>query len=181
MKILTEFHTSKWSKGETTELYISPESASLTKRDFDFRISIATINGESTFTPFDGFSRVLTLLEGELELIHKGNHTTNLLPFDQDYFKGAWTTKSFGIAKDFNVICKEELEPFVEVMHLKAGQNRALDAIENDRIIYVEEGQVEIGEEKIQSESLILLDNSSVHIKTDISSIIIICSFENIH
>jgi environmental stress-induced protein Ves len=36
-------NTAKWSGGETTELFISPEGSSYKKRDFDFRLSTATV------------------------------------------------------------------------------------------------------------------------------------------
>ena len=51
VKIYNTFPTSKWSGGETTELYIYPADYQYKKRDFLFRISRATIPKEkSIFT-----------------------------------------------------------------------------------------------------------------------------------
>lgn len=181
MKIFTDFNTTEWSKGLTSELFIYPTNASLEKRDFEFRISIATISGQSKFTPFDGYNRILTLLEGELELIHKENHTANLLPFDQDHFKGSWTTFSTGVAKDFNVISKEHVEAFVEVVHLRPGQTQELDDSKEMQLIYVDEGSISMNANEIESNSLILIEKDVKQLQAKEGSVIIICGFDNLH
>lgn len=102
-----EFKTSHWSGGTTTELYIYPEGSDFKTRAFDFRLSIATINIEaSDFTPLPGVDRTLLLLEGELELIHEGHHSSKLKPLMQDSFSGGWRTKCIGTGKDLNLMTK---------------------------------------------------------------------------
>lgn len=102
-----DFKTTHWSGGTTTELYIYPEGADFKSREFDFRLSIATINiQESDFTPLPGVDRTLLLLEGELELIHEGHHSSKLFPLMQDRFSGGWQTKCVGTGKDFNLMTK---------------------------------------------------------------------------
>ena len=50
--------TANWAGGTTTELFIYPENTSFVNRDFDFRISTATVEVEaSTFTIFNNLNR----------------------------------------------------------------------------------------------------------------------------
>lgn len=111
----TDYTTTQWSGGDTTELYIYPENSNYQKRDFLFRLSSATVNVEkSEFTKLDGVSRKLMLLSGEMELIHKDKYNKKLMPFEQDSFMGDWNTESYGQARDFNLMtrlnCTGELE-----------------------------------------------------------------------
>jgi environmental stress-induced protein Ves len=102
-----DYTTTQWSGGETTELLIFPLASNFSDRQFDFRISIATINvNESNFTALPGIQRTLLLLEGELQLEHKHHHTSHLLPFDQDSFEGSWETHCLGSGTDMNVMTK---------------------------------------------------------------------------
>jgi len=96
---------SVWSGGTTSQLYISPENASFSDRIFDFRISSAVVElEESDFTPMPGFSRILMVLEGELEIIHEGYYSKVLKQFEIDEFSGDWKTSSKGKVVDFNLI-----------------------------------------------------------------------------
>ena len=91
--------TSEWSGGTTTQLYIYPESADFSKRDFAYRISSAKVEiDESTFTPFPNYNRKLMVLEGVLELYHEDQYAVQLHPFDQDAFPGDWISRSKGKA-----------------------------------------------------------------------------------
>lgn len=180
MKVFDSFKTTKWSKGDTTELFIYPEDANLNPATFDIRISIATINGNSVFTPFEDYHRILTLLEGELELHHKNQHTTNLLPFDQDYFKGKWETRSFGIAKNFNIIFKEKVAPLVGVHHLIKSREEQIELTGTLNLVYIDEGEVLINKTSVKAGSIALLDEKELHLQPSSDSIIIVCQFDNI-
>jgi hypothetical protein len=99
------FSTSNWSGGTTSQLYISPENSLFADRKFDFRISSAVVElEESDFTPMPGFSRILMVLEGELEIHHEGHYSKVLKPFEIDEFSGDWKTSSKGRVVDFNLI-----------------------------------------------------------------------------
>ena len=99
---------SVWSGGTTSQLYISPESASFSDRKFDFRISSAVVElEESDFTPMPGFSRILMVLEGELEISHEGHYSKVLKQFEIDEFSGDWKTSARGKVVDFNLIMGE--------------------------------------------------------------------------
>lgn len=101
---------SNWSGGTTTQLYISPVEASYAERNFDLRISSAVVElEESDFTPLKGYSRILMILEGKLELIHKNQYSKVLNRFDTDSFSGDWETSSKGKVIDFNLMMGEKV------------------------------------------------------------------------
>ena len=100
--------TIHWASGTSTEMFIYPRDGSFADRAFLFRISSATVEAEeSTFTFFEGITRHLMILNGELELIHEGRYTKYLKPFDQDTFSGEWSTRSRGKVTDFNLMLKD--------------------------------------------------------------------------
>lgn len=100
----------EWSGGKTTELFIMPMDRTFVGRDFEFRISTATVELErSVFTPLHGYKRVLMVIEGMMSLEHESHHTAKLKKFDVDRFDGDWETKSLGTCVDFNVIFKGDL------------------------------------------------------------------------
>ncbi len=102
---------SKWSGGMTRELYIYPKTALYTERNFDWRISSATIElDESSFTKLSGYFRHIMVLSGNTKLIHEGHHTIDLAQYGQDEFSGTWDTKSQGKCLDFNLMLKEGLK-----------------------------------------------------------------------
>lgn len=110
------FTTTGWSGGKTTELFIFPENSSVTDRNFNFRISTATVEIEETaFTFYTGYQRKLMVLQGELFLDHEDQHAVLLKPFDQDQFSGEWKTKGKGRVVDFNVIYEPNIE--LELAH----------------------------------------------------------------
>lgn len=102
--------TNSWSGGTTTELFIFPATASYADRNFDFRISTATVESEtSDFTELNGFSRYLMVLEGEMIIRHEERYEKQLHRFDFDEFEGSWKTQSAGKVRDFNIIYRPEL------------------------------------------------------------------------
>lgn len=108
--------TSSWAGGKTTELYIHPRSARYADRDFDFRISSATVETEeSEFTALPGFTRHLLPLRGELRLVHEGQAARTLRPYAVDTFDGGWHTVSHGLCTDLGLMLRRgwtgELRP----------------------------------------------------------------------
>ena len=55
----------RWKNGggETAEIAVSPDSAGLD--DFDWRVSMATVEAGGPFSMFAGVDRTLSILEGE--------------------------------------------------------------------------------------------------------------------
>ena len=107
IKILKEedFNISTWSGGKTTELFIYPEDAEYSKRDFKVRISSATVELDtSNFTKLDGVYRFISPLDSNLKLTHNGDDFITLEPFNVYEFEGNIDTTSYGKAKDFNLM-----------------------------------------------------------------------------
>lgn len=70
----SQFKTSAWSGGVTTELFIHPVGSSYPERRFGFRISTALVElEESTFTYLEGVKRFLTPLCEGFSLTVNGN------------------------------------------------------------------------------------------------------------
>lgn len=143
-----ELKTNEWSGGTTTELFIFPKTSSYKKMDFDFRISTATIEIErSTFTKLPGVKRTLMVLNGTLELEHKGQHSTILEAYEKDNFSGDWETTSGGIAEDFNLMIRNEnLNGFVRHIQLSKKKSLSLQT-EKHGFIFIHKGTIALNDE----------------------------------
>ncbi len=98
----------RWSGGTTWEIFRYPENSSYENRDFIFRLSRAEIQLESSlFTPLPHYQRHLMLLAGELVLVHQGEKSFRLEPFQPHTFHGGVSTQSFGKAQDYNLMVQE--------------------------------------------------------------------------
>lgn len=96
-----------WSGGTTTQLFIYPRNETYSNLQFDFRISTATVEVEtSTFTQLPGVRRTLMVLDGKMELHHQHHHSKQLQKFDLDHFMGDWHTNSIGKCTDLNLMCR---------------------------------------------------------------------------
>ena len=144
MKILTEtdFLTTAWTGGTTTQLFISPEGATLSERDFDWRISSAIVETEvSDFTLFDGYERILIPLKGKLEMEHQtpnGVIQQNVSEFQLALFSGSWPTKAKGKLTDFNLIFKPNYHPKVHVTHFLEEKAALIEG--GVHILFIQEG-----------------------------------------
>ena len=99
------FRTAAWAGGATTELFIHPGTSDCGARDFEVRVSSATVETEeSVFSDFKGYVRHIAPLEGRIRLTHEGHRDVSLAPFEADTFDGAWCTRSYGKCVDFNLI-----------------------------------------------------------------------------
>lgn len=99
------FKTALWSGGTTTELFIFPLTADYQQRNFQFRLSTATIETDkSVFASLNGISRRLMVLDGKITLSHEGHYSRQLNKFDADEFEGDWKTSSIGKCTDFNLM-----------------------------------------------------------------------------
>ena len=133
--------TINWASGTSTELFIHPSNGSFAERDFLFRISTATVEAEeSTFTFFEGITRHLMILKGNLELIHEGRFTKHLKPYDQDVFSGEWSTRSKGKVTDFNLMLKNGATGSLSHEHLEAGNTAAFTGTSGYDFIYFASG-----------------------------------------
>ncbi len=135
----SSWKTTNWSGGTTSELLILPKEAEFKKGNYDLRISIATVEvEESTFTALPDVNRILTILNGELELIHEGHHSIVLKQYEQDSFLGDWNTRSIGKVRDFNVMTKD-CHADVIVQHLS--NNDSMNITPED-FLFLAEGEL---------------------------------------
>ncbi|MEN9358792.1 MAG: hypothetical protein RL095_327 [Verrucomicrobiota bacterium] len=109
-----------WAGGDSIQIAIFPEEASLARRDFDWRVSTASIRIDASFTPYPGFRRILLLLQGEGVALDIAGRRENLacqlqaIAFDGgDPVRGALLG---GEIRDFNVISRKGLDAAVRVL-----------------------------------------------------------------
>lgn len=100
--------TSVWAGGVTTELWLWPDSGDYASRNFQVRISSATVRlEESDFTALPGIVRYITPLSGGFTLSHPDGRTVTMAPLDEPYcFDGGVATHCSGKATDFNLMLK---------------------------------------------------------------------------
>lgn len=97
-----------WSGGTTTQLFLFPEHSSYEQRNFDWRISTATIESDhSTFTTMN-YKRKLLMLDKDVFLKHENQETMLLSRLEVHAFDGNIPTYAKGKGRDFNVIYKKE-------------------------------------------------------------------------
>lgn len=141
------FISQNWEGGTTTELYCFPPSANYKERNFDFRLSTATVEVESSiFTPLEGVARTLMVLEGEMKLNHENHHTKHLEKFDFDNFNGGWKTSSEGTCTDFNLMVRGAATGDLEGISLAIEKERVYfpNPDSSYEFIYVYHGNVKV-------------------------------------
>jgi environmental stress-induced protein Ves len=100
-----KFKPAQWSGGTTIELFIFPPAASYPERNFQFRLSTATVETDkSDFTSLPGISRKLMVLAGSITITHEDHYSRQLGKFEIDAFDGGWKTSSMGRCTDFNLM-----------------------------------------------------------------------------
>jgi environmental stress-induced protein Ves len=188
MKKLTNanYKTSNWSGGTSTELYIYPENADYTSRNFLWRISSATVEIEkSNFTKLPGVKRIILPLDGVLKLNHVGIRRVELKPFEQDVFSGDWLTESEGKVTDFNVMTKSGVDAKLTYLKLQLGETKSL-IIENGNaikyFIYCIAGEIKVGREMIVGNESLVIDRAEydeVILKPIVDSELLLIKIEN--
>lgn len=164
MKILTtsDFLISTWAGGKTTQLYISPEHASLSERNFDWRISSAVVEiEESEFSLFEGYERILIPLEGTLKMEHEtenGLMNQSVNEFELARFSGSWKTTGKGKLIDFNLIFKPEYAPKVAVYSFETDELFSF----TETAFYLHRGTLKKNHLKIEAPALIINDEEAV-------------------
>lgn len=109
-KLLTreDYVTTSWSGGTTTQLAIAPEGAVYTDRDFLWRLSSATVElDHSDFTPLPDYNRLLSVLEGEIQLKIDSQEPIPVAPGKVVAFDGGVPVESWGRCVDFNLMVRK--------------------------------------------------------------------------
>ncbi len=118
---------STWSGGTTTQVGIAPQGAVYADRTFMWRVSSATVDLEtSDFTPLPDYDRLISTLEGEIDLRHNGGETIHLAPYSIHAFDGGWKTDCVGKCRDFNLmtrkgVCTGRMEAVVAPANVTVG------------------------------------------------------------
>jgi len=150
-----------WAGGTSTEMFIYPSDGSFVDRNFTFRISSATVEVEqSNFTFFEGITRHLMILKGELELIHVNRYSKVLSVYEQDTFSGEWETKSIGKVTDFNLMLKNGAEGNLKHFGLNLGEMKKLEINAKYNFAYVAKGLFDCNGATAQVGDLIEFDES---------------------
>jgi environmental stress-induced protein Ves len=155
MEIIKSYKTNNWSGGKTTEMFIYPTNSNYADRNFDFRISSATVEvEESEFTDLMGFHRLLTIIDGQLEL-YVNNETPFVLEKDVSFwFSGSDKVKSRGIVRDFNVIFSNKYE--VQWRQIKEDEFMKTQLNQGDFLFYfLIKGNVKMNEQSIYENELV--------------------------
>ncbi|MEF9954725.1 MAG: HutD family protein [Clostridium sp.] len=139
-----DYKTTEWSGGTTTELSIAPEDSIYADRDFEWRLSSATVDvEESEFTALPDYNRVIMTLKGGIRLSHNKGEWLELPEFTPHYFDGGDSTVSVGKVIDFNLmlrkgVCTGEVVPYL----MKAEENQTIsedlsEPIETYKVVMV--------------------------------------------
>ena len=100
---------SQWTGGQTREYCIYPPEAIYGNRNFDFRISSASIECiPSEFTKFQGYHRYLAMLDGKLELTVNGVDT-RYANHQLFAFKSTDNITSYTQGNDFNLMLHDRI------------------------------------------------------------------------
>ena len=137
--------TTTWAGGTTTELFIYPETSNYKSLDFNFRLSSATVELEtSSFTPLPSVSRKLMILDGEIEITHEKQYSKKLKEFDTDEFEGNWKTSSVGKCVDFNLMTRGSVDSDISSVLFKKGESKKISTSGNFTFLYLYRGQIKI-------------------------------------
>ncbi|MDF3006052.1 MAG: hypothetical protein K0S22_2524 [Oscillospiraceae bacterium] len=100
---------SDWSGGKTRQIAIDPPLAVYADRDFNFRLSSATVEQEeSDFTPLPDYERIISPVKGQLQLLFNDSAQQVILnEFELRHFDGAWKTSSRGKVTDYNLMTRK--------------------------------------------------------------------------
>jgi environmental stress-induced protein Ves len=174
-----ELPVAKWSGGTTTQLFIHPASSDFSKKEFDYRISTASVELEdSSFTPFPNYNRKLMIIEGVLDLAHDGHYATQLHPFDQDAFSGDWISHSKGKVIDFNVIYKPGYQVKLFHFELTKGEGVRLNCKETT-LLYVLYGEISVSKGRAQQKDVVIIDGEGELLINSMSNALIVVTEVN--
>jgi len=173
-----DYKKTKWSGGTTTELFIYPEQSEFKSGEYDFRLSIATVEiEETTFTKLEEVTRTLMILDGQITLSHDGHHESRLKKFESDQFSGDWTTKGRGTCTDFNLMTKNQTSGKLTPIINKKFTSLKLNPLHQFTFLYLLKGlvntRIEDHEFQINQGDLLMVQSpidTSISLSSDASS-----------
>ncbi len=128
IKTYDDYKVTHWSGGTSTQLHIFPPESSVEKRDFEFRISTASVlDDESDFTIFPGIKRILIPLNNPIVLNHDKGEDIVIQPLTTYSFEGGCHTHCRGKTNDFNLMIRHDREGSLQVVHLHTNEQITLE------------------------------------------------------
>lgn len=114
----SSYKTTKWSGGQTQEIYIFPGNSSYHSKDFEFRISTATVSkAGAPFTPLLGYHRILMPLRKPMRL-EVNDRIVKVPPFKTYYFSGSDHVDSLEKNIDLNIMVNDQWTADLQVINL---------------------------------------------------------------
>jgi environmental stress-induced protein Ves len=157
MRVLraSDYREMPWKNGggTTTEIAVSPVGAGL--EDFDWRISMARVDGGGPFSLFSGIDRTLSILEGEGIVLSVGGRIpieltvrSEPLPFPAD--EETHAVLIGGPVTDLNVMTRRgRVTHTVERIALSGPMETSIE--QGTNLLFCAEGEVAIrGENEVQ-------------------------------
>jgi environmental stress-induced protein Ves len=119
----TDYVTTRWSGGTTTQLAISPPEAVYAQRDFLWRLSSAKVELEhSDFTSLPDYVRLISVLDGALEMKIGDGTRFALEKRRLCSFDGATAVESWGRCTDYNLMLRKgKAQGSVQLLELPQG------------------------------------------------------------
>ena len=103
-----DFVSSQWSGGATHQLAIAPEGAVYADRDFLWRFSSARVELEhSDFTALPDYNRLISVLDGQLDMKIGEGERFSLAPLAVRAFDGGVAVESWGQCTDYNLMLRK--------------------------------------------------------------------------
>lgn len=104
-----QFLSTAWSGGTTTQLAIAPEGAVYADRDFLWRLSSAKVETDhSDFTLLPDYNRLISMVDGDLDLKIGAGERFSLQPLAVCAFDGGTPVESWGRCTDFNLMLRKD-------------------------------------------------------------------------
>jgi hypothetical protein len=139
----------------TSEIWLSPRTG-----DFDWRLSIATVDSDALFSTFPGVDRCLLALSKGLELVDEGQ-SVRLGAFESHCFAGENEVASANVTRptlDLNLMTRRGRCSGTVETHRVSGRwsNTAMPG--ESIVIVIAEGRLAVGSERLTVLDAILLD-----------------------
>lgn len=181
MRILRaiEYRRMPWKNGggETVEIAVSPDRATLA--DFDWRVSMATVAADGAFSSFPGIDRTLSVLEGHgLTLVIEGRPPKLLTVADPPLSFPADVPTSSRLADgpvtDLNVMTRRHaLKHRVRKLHVEGSQPISTNA--REILLFCHKGSVALRTEGVSAtlhalDTAILQQPIALTLSADIAS-----------
>jgi environmental stress-induced protein Ves len=152
-----EYRVMPWKNGGgvTTEIFASPPTG-----DFDWRVSIATVNADGPFSTFIGYERHIMTLAGKgMVLDIEGSGKFTLERFQPFSFSGDAKVQgllSKGTVLDFNLIVRQDFgNGILRLVESLAGYE--LGSKKSSCLAYVLQGNCNAGGHKLEPNTSIYL------------------------